>query len=731
MKFSGLFGQPLRRYPSWWGRRRWQNLAVGLALVGVSLAPLSGIRAEIITVGPDGLDLVPLTPSDQSRLEGILAVQRPEILSPLSPDGTTLVLALADHVDPTNRTIYFLDVRTGKTTPALALQNDLLSPDLPLQWVNNDTLRFVQQDAFGPWEMLSINRQAGIVSRTQIYPAQEESGEILGVAPDFSKVLIRLYEPDSDGLYAIFLPSLKRVEIGRLPKDLTLQPPSWSADGKRLALVVSAAAETHRYDRSPASPSLADPAIQDALGRLAPDHNPLAQQNQVRVFDFAQTPNQQFELSPGSTGGDGLGAAHLSRDGSRLLVKRLRPGRVKGRPYATYGFPEAAYYQIYDRQGKLESTIDIPALQGPQESRGQFLDRDRVLFWASVGSDRHLFVYRISNQEFKPLPLPAGTVDPQSLTPSANGQSLIYSFSSVTQPPELYSQSTSGEGAPRLLTSLNADVAALNQVRVDPVSFATSQGARQGFLIQPQNRSFPPQGGPIVFWQEGGPGFSMGNEFAATVEMPFNLLPNFGLPVLVVPLSGREGFGADFYRRQADGDNFGSLDLQEGQEVIDQMVQRGWVSRNQVGVTGCSYGGYYTAQILTRFPQLFAAANPQCALLDTMTEWQLGYGALLSYLIGQTPMENLQRYQSLSPLYRATAIRTPTLLFHGSQDFLPISMVRNFHDLIAAAGVPVTLYEFEEAGHALSNPLHQRLAAQLQFEFFRHYLTGSQSPQGR
>ncbi|XGB41334.1 MAG: prolyl oligopeptidase family serine peptidase [Nodosilinea sp. LVE1205-7] len=660
-------------------------------------------------------------------MEGLLGVKRPEILSPLSPDGTTLVMAVANLLEPANRTLYFLDIKTGEMTPALALQSDLLNPDLPLQWVNNDTIRFVQQDAFGPWEILAINRKAGIVSRTQIYPAQEESGEILGVAPDFSKVLIRLYEGNSDGLYTILLPSLKRLEIGRISHDISLQPPSWSADGKRLALVVSAATENHRYDRSPTNPSLADPAIQDALGRLAPDHNPLAQQNKVQVFDFSQTPIQQFELNPSHDNGDSLGAAHLSQNGQHLLVKRLHPAQLKGRPYPIYGFPDSASYQVYDRHGKLESTIQIPTLQGPQESMGQFLDSDRLLFWASVGSDRHLFVYHLSSQDFKPLPLPAGTVDPQSLTPSADGNSLIYSFSSITQPPELYSQSTKGEAAPRPLTTINADVASLNQVRVDQVSFATSQGVRQGFLIQPQDRPFPPQAGPVVFWQEGGPGFSMGNEFAVTVEMPFNLLPNFGLPVLVVPLSGREGFGPDFYRRQADGNNFGMLDLQEGREVIDQMVQRGWASRDRVGMTGCSYGGYYTAQILTRFPQLFAAANPQCSLLDTLTEWQLGYGALLSYLIGQTPMENPQRYQSLSPLYNATAIRTPTLLFHGTQDFLPIAMVRNFHDLIAASGVPVTLYEFQETGHALVDPLYQRLAVQLQLEFFHRYLADSQN----
>jgi dipeptidyl aminopeptidase/acylaminoacyl peptidase len=419
---------------------------------------------------------------------------------------------------------------------------------------------------------------------------------------------------------------------------------------------------------------------------------------------------------------DGWGAASLSPDGEHLLVKRYRPAQVQGRPYPTYAFPESAYYQVYDRQGQLQATIDAPPLQGPIESQGQFLDGDRLLFWAATGLDRHLFIYHLQRRELQPLPLPSGTVDPRSLTPSADGNTLIYGFSSVTQVPELFSLDTRAGERPRPLTQINASRAGLNQVRVDRVGFTTSQGDRPGLLIQPAGRSFPPAPGPVILWQEGGPGFAMANQFGATVESPLNLLPNFGLPVLVVPLSGREGFGPAFYRRLADQDNFGRVDIAEGAQVIEQMVQRGWAGAGQVGVTGCSYGGYYSAQLISRFPRLVAAANPQCSLLDTLTEWQLGYGALLAYLVGQTPMEAPQRYQRDSPLYQATAIRTPTLLFHGAEDFLQLAVVRNFHDVIAAAGVPVTLYEFEGLGHSLIDPEFQYLAAQLQVAFFRQYL---------
>ncbi|MGF1568146.1 MAG: prolyl oligopeptidase family serine peptidase [Nodosilinea sp.] len=701
----------------------WQGLVVVIGLASPALGGVGTLRAEIIPVSFDGLDIPPLAEAEQERLDTLLRVRQPQVLSTLSPDGSTVVVGVTGQIDPGDRSLHFLNIRTGELSDSLALDYEVFAPDLPMRWINNEAVRFVQQDAYGPWEIITINRQTEIVSRTQVYPTQEEAGEILGISPDFSQFVIQVFEGEEDVVYRVVLPTLRRVEVARLPEGLDLQPPAWSASGEQMALVTTSTEERRLYDRTPVSPSLATPVIQDALGRLTPEENPFPQQNGVRVFDFSQPEPLQFELKATPEDPDGFAEASLSPDGRQLLVKRYKPAQVAGRDYPTYLFPESAYYQIYDLAGNVLDTIAFDPLRGPLETGGAFIDGDRILFWGTTGIDRGLHVYDLQARQLRSLPLPSGAVDPSSLVTSEDGQTLVYGFSAVTQPPELFTLSLAGDQPPEPLTAVNEDVAAVNAVRVDPVSFTTTQGDRQGFLIQPAGNSFPPQPGPIVFWQQGGPGFSMVNEFATEVEMPLNLLPNFGLPVLVVPLSGREGFGPEFYRAQADDQNFGYLDLLEGGEIIGQIIQSGWATADQVGVTGCSYGGYYAAQITAQFPNLFGAANPQCSLLDNFTEWQLGYSSLLSYLVGQTPMENLELYRQNSPLYNATAIRTPTMMFHGADDFLQIDVARNFHDVVAASEVPITLYEFEGIGHSLSDPTYQRIAAQLQVEFFRQYLT--------
>lgn len=722
-----------------WG---WFMGAIALGLVAPLTVGTGVVRGEIVTVGYDDLDfglftdsevepategLPQLSAAEQERLDTLLAVQQPQILSDISPNGSAVVVGLVDRLNPENRSIHFLDLNTGTLSPAPGLEQQVFSPHLPIYWISNDVLRFAQEDPYGAWEIVTFNRRTEIVSRTVVQPTQIEEGEILGLSPDFSKLVIRVYEGGEDVIYVVFLASLNRMEVARLPEGLEIPTPTWSVDGERMALVTSSIEQRRLYDRTPFSPNLSSPVIQDALGRLPPEDNLFRQRNQVRLFDFSQPEPLQFELSAAVSESEFFAEASLSADGELLLVKVFQPALVQGREHPTYLFPDRAFYRVYDRTGQLQDTIAFDSLSGPLESAGEFVgsgqgSSQRILFWGALGINQHLFLYDLGSNQLNPLPLPSGSVDWNSTVISSDGDKVVYSFSAVTQPPELFSLSLRQPNQPIPLTTVNETVAAMNQVRMDPVSFNTSNGVRQGFLVQPGAALFPPEPGPLVFWQEGGPGFSMPNQFATEVEIPLNLLPNFGIPVLVVALAGREGYGPELYRAQADGQNFGQVDLLEGREIVGQLVQDGWTTPGQVGISGCSYGGYYAGQIIARFPDLFAAANPQCSLLDTLTEWQLGYSSLLSYLVGQTPMENPDLYVQMSPLFRADQIRTPTVMFHGSDDFLQIDVARNFHDVVEASGVPITLYQFDGVGHSLYNPDYQRIAAQIQIDFFRQYL---------
>jgi dipeptidyl aminopeptidase/acylaminoacyl peptidase len=58
----------------------------------------------------------------------------------------------------------------------------------------------------------------------------------------------------------------------------------------------------------------------------------------------------------------------------------------------------------------------------------------------------------------------------------------------------------------------------------------------------------------------------------------------------------------------------------------------------------------------------------------------------------------------------------------GTEDFLPVKLVRDFRNAVAATETPVELLVFRNEGHSLTLPESKLFAAQQQIAWFRKYL---------
>jgi dipeptidyl aminopeptidase/acylaminoacyl peptidase len=123
------------------------------------------------------------------------------------------------------------------------------------------------------------------------------------------------------------------------------------------------------------------------------------------------------------------------------------------------------------------------------------------------------------------------------------------------------------------------------------------------------------------------------------------------------------------------------------------------------------------------WPDFYAAANTQCTLNDLAWEYNFGWAQTIGYLMGRTPAGDAEEYFRDSPFYRSGAIRTPLLVFHGTNDFLPFEHMTNVHDQVAEDGVPARFLRVLGEGHGFSYASSQRYAMQLQIDWFRRYLT--------
>jgi dipeptidyl aminopeptidase/acylaminoacyl peptidase len=467
---------------------------------------------------------------------------------------------------------------------------------------------------------------------------------------------------------------------------------------------------------------LGEKTTQDTLGNLAPADNPFFQNNAVNVFDFPNHDLRPSALKAKDGNGDLFGRVAWSTDGQTLLAQMQHPAKPVGRAHPTYLYPDRSYLRFYNAALQQISTFDSRQTEAPNLSAPQFVSPDEVIFNAPYGLSYRLYYYNRISGEFRQLSIWDGTY--YQVRASRLSRQLVFNFSSFQHAPDVYRITWEGTALSRL-TWFNGEAESQNHVRADQVTFTMSGGARRtGYLIQPSDAAFPPKNVPVVVWQEGGPGGTMANEWGGNVEKPFNVLPNFGIAVLVLPLPGREGHGPKFYNALADARNFGSIDIDEGAQAVQQMIRRGWTSRGKVGLSGCSYGGYFVTQSIVRHPDLYAAANTQCTLLDLFTEWELGFTPLLSYLEGRTPILDSAEYLRDSPIYNARKIRTPLLIFAGTFDFLPITISANLHDQVATSKTAVKFMKFTGEGHGLGRASSQTTAAQAQIAWFRQYLAG-------
>ncbi|MFO7727576.1 MAG: prolyl oligopeptidase family serine peptidase, partial [Desulfonatronovibrio sp.] len=75
-----------------------------------------------------------------------------------------------------------------------------------------------------------------------------------------------------------------------------------------------------------------------------------------------------------------------------------------------------------------------------------------------------------------------------------------------------------------------------------------------------------------------------------------------------------------------------------------------------------------------------------------------------------------------SPGFHGNKVKTPTLVFHGVNDFLPVGIAQNFFYDIHSTGTPARMLRFLDEEHGLYHDANQFYAAQEQIKWFRDYL---------
>ncbi|MGW4101828.1 serine hydrolase [Streptomyces sp. NPDC004976] len=250
-------------------------------------------------------------------------------------------------------------------------------------------------------------------------------------------------------------------------------------------------------------------------------------------------------------------------------------------------------------------------------------------------------------------------------------------------------------------TVCTAHGAALAEIELFPRTereFTISDGTVvQGWLIEGA-RGEEGRPRPLLLDIHGGP-HNAWNGAADSVHLYHQMLAARGWNVLLVNPRGSDGYGEDFY----DGVHgaWGVADAKDFLEPVDALVSEGIADPGRLAVTGYSYGGYMTCY-LTGLDDRFAAAVAGGVVSDMVSMAGSAEDGhfLAMYEFDGPPWAQPEQYAAMSPLTRVDRVRTPTLVYHGTDDLIcPVSQAAQWHTALREREVPTQLVLYPGGSH--------------------------------
>ena len=234
---------------------------------------------------------------------------------------------------------------------------------------------------------------------------------------------------------------------------------------------------------------------------------------------------------------------------------------------------------------------------------------------------------------------------------------------------------------------------------VEEISFESSVDRRriQGWIVKPPGFDAAKKY-PLLLEIHGGPFASYGPAFAAEIQ----LYAAEGYVVLYLNPRGSTGYGeefADLIHHDYPDNDYG--DLMSG---VDAVIDRGYVDRGRLFVTGGSGGGVLTAWIVGHTERFRAAVVVKPVInwaSFVLTADMTNY--FYRYWFAGFPWDDVQSYWKRSPLAYVGNVKTPTMLMTGEVDYrAPSSEAEQFYQALKMRKIDTALVRVPNASHDIS-----------------------------
>ncbi len=396
-----------------------------------------------------------------------------------------------------------------------------------------------------------------------------------------------------------------------------------------------------------------------------------------------------------------------SLDGRRLAFI----GTLRGNPVRSYSEPDLWVVDARPDSTPANLTagydFDIGGGIGGDQAapRG---DQPKPIVWTKDGGALIVTSSEQGSSNFRRVLVPSGKVEPVTdgaqdvvaYTATADGAQIAATISTQTNIGDIsVFRPGAGRATGSRVTNVNdALFGGITQSEPEEIWYTSFDGRRiQGWILKPPDFE-PGRTYPMILEIHGGPHSAYGN----TYTHEFMWMAAKGYVVLFTNPRGSTSYGQDFgnlIQYKYPGDDY--KDLMAG---VDEVVKRGYVDANRLGVTGGSGGGLLTNWTITQ-TQRFKAAVAQRDIADWYGFWFTADFTLFQPTwFRKAPWEDPQDFAARSPITHVANVTTPLMLVLGDQDYRtpPADGGEMMFRALKYRKIPTVMVRFPRENHELS-----------------------------
>jgi len=323
---------------------------------------------------------------------------------------------------------------------------------------------------------------------------------------------------------------------------------------------------------------------------------------------------------------------------------------------------------------------------------------------------------------------------------SEDGSKVVFEHSTAGQLPRYYIADVAVENG-KLQISAEEELAKVNQklkkkaiTKYEVFRWKGAEGEEvNGLLYYPENYE-PGKQYPLMLSIHGGPSGVDQDLWRERWSTYPQMLAQRGAFVLKPNYHGSSHHGQAFV--ESIKGNYYELEMEDIINGIEALNKRGMIDMDKLGTMGWSNGAILTTMLTVRYPDMFKVACPGAGDVNWTSDYgtcRFGVSFDQSYF-GGAPWDDTngkwynENYIKLSPLFELEKVKTPTIIFHGSEDrAVPRDQgFEYYRALQQAANVPVRFLWFPGQPHGLGKITHQLRKMEEELAWIDQYLFGKE-----